>query len=97
MKRAVFLEVVQDAEKVLLLDIREVEELGVNETIKGSTHMPMGKVFTEAVTGNLPKDKLMIVFCRSGFRAAIVARELKALGYTIEPLEGGLMALEEAK
>lgn len=54
----------------------------------------MGKVFTEAVKDNLPKDKRIIVFCRTGVRAGIVASELSSRGYDIEGLEGGLEALK---
>ena len=83
----------KDREDLLLLDIREDEELSADTKVEGSTHMPMGKVFTETAKDNLPKDKKIIVFCRSGSRAEIVARELRAKGYDVEGLEGGLSEL----
>ena len=55
----------------------------------------MGKVFTEAIKGNLPKDVQIIVFCRTGGRAGVVERELCERGYLIDGLEGGLEALRE--
>ena len=81
----------------LLLDIREAEELTPESFIASTVHMPMGKVFTEAGKDNLPKDKKIIVFCRTGARAAVVARELTERGYTIDGLEGGLEAYSANK
>lgn len=85
---------IAEASNILLLDIRETEELTEVETITGSIHMPMGKVFTEAMKGNLPKDKQIVVFCRTGGRAEIVERELRKRGYTVDGLEGGLLELQ---
>ncbi len=62
-------------------------------TIEGAVHIPMGKVFTEVAKGNLPKDKQIIVFCRTGGRASIVVSELQERDYDIDGLEGGLMEL----
>ena len=77
----------------LLLDIREPEELLEETTVPGSKNIPMGKVFTSVADGTLSKDKPIVVFCRSGKRAAIVERELSAMGFDIEALEGGLQKL----
>jgi rhodanese-related sulfurtransferase len=93
MKKETFAEIIKNKDKVLLLDIREPEELLGDETIADAVNMPMGKVFTEAVKGNLPKDKQIVVFCRTGGRAAIVERELRERGYQVDGLEGGLADL----
>lgn len=76
----------------LLIDVREAEEFVPEEAIPGSQNMPMGKVFTEAKKGTLPKDKKIITICKTGGRCEIVARELKQKGFDIESLEGGLEA-----
>lgn len=81
----------------LLLDIREVEELTPESSIALALHMPMGKVFTEAVKDNLPREKKIIVFCRTGARASVVVRELTERGYNIQGLEGGLEAYLTSK
>ena len=93
MKKTEFKKLLETQSDVLLLDIREADEVTENTMITGAQHMPMGKVFTEAAKNNLPKDKPIVVFCRSGMRAAVIARELTALGYDIEGLEGGLNEL----
>jgi len=81
-----------NGQKIVLLDIREPEELLVSDSIPGAKNIPMGKVFTEAMQGNLPKDSKIIVFCRTGGRAEIVERELLKRGFDIAGLEGGLEA-----
>lgn len=90
MKKELLQQYIKAKAEMLLLDIRETEELLDAQTIEGATHMPMGKVFTEASSGNLPKGKHIVVFCRSGKRAGVVENELRALGYQIDGLEGGL-------
>ncbi|MCB9811086.1 rhodanese-like domain-containing protein [Candidatus Nomurabacteria bacterium] len=93
MKKEIFTELIKDTSNILLLDIREADELAEDATIEGAVNMPMGKVFTEAIKGNLEKDKQIVVFCRTGGRAAIVERELRERGYEIDGLEGGLTGL----
>ncbi len=76
---------------MILLDVREKEEVEESgEGVQGSRNVPMGKVFTEAAKGNLPKDKKIVAICKTGGRCEIVARELKQKGYDIEHLEGGI-------
>ena len=95
MKKEAFLQLVESESDTLLLDIREADELTDDNQIEGTVHMPMGKVFCEAAQNKLPKDKTIVVFCRSGMRAAVVARELTKSGYMIDGLEGGLNALRD--
>ena len=90
MKKEILKKLLESDTDVLLLDIREAEELSNIPTIPGATHMPMGKVFTEAGKGTLPKDKQIVVFCRTGKRAGIVGRELRVQGYRADGLEGAL-------
>lgn len=90
MKKDEFTKLLESDSTTLLIDIREAEELEHSDSLPGTQHIPMGKMFTEAVKGNLPTDTKMVVFCRTGVRAEIVARELRERGYDIEGLEGGL-------
>lgn len=97
MKKETLIQLRKSNADILLLDIREAEELEGTAGIDGATHMPMGKVFTEAVKGSLPKDKHIIVFCRTGGRASVVERELRERGYQIDGLEGGLNEYESSE
>lgn len=81
----------QKGENVLLLDVREKQEVDEGkDMIEGAENMPMGKVFIEANKGRLPKDRKIVTICKSGTRCEIVARELRQKGYDIEHLEGGI-------
>lgn len=79
-------------EKVHLLDVREADEYRNADSVPGSTNVPMGKVFVQAHKGELPKDQKIVAICKTGGRCEIVARELKAKGYDIDHLEGGIDA-----
>ncbi|MBP6924251.1 MAG: rhodanese-like domain-containing protein [Candidatus Pacebacteria bacterium] len=92
MKKETLQQLIGVGSEFLLLDIRETDELSDAPTIAGSLHMPMGKIFTEAGKGNLPKDRHLVVFCKTGKRAGIVQNELRILGYQVDGLEGGLQA-----
>lgn len=81
---------IDTGEDVVLLDVREADEYAAGDALQGAQNMPMGKVFTEAKKGNLPKDKKIVTICKTGGRCEIVARELKQQGYDIEYLEGGI-------
>ncbi len=85
-------ELLKRKKKVLILDVREKEEFSRKDAIKGAKNLPMGKVFTEAAKGRLPKKQKIITVCSKGTRCMIVAKELRKKGYDIEYLEGGLEA-----
>ncbi len=77
-------------EDFVLIDVREVQEYE-NANLKGIL-IPMGEV-TERFS-EIPKDKKVIVQCRSGARSANVIQWLEhAHGYeNLYNLEGGIMA-----
>lgn len=84
-------ELLEHGEDVVLLDIREGEEINhANDKIAGAENVPMGKVFVKSAKDELPKDKKIVTICKSGGRCEIVARELQQKGYDIEYLEGGI-------
>ena len=72
----------------VLLDVREENEISQG-MVAGSLWMP----FTSKIEKNapeweswrdtLPKDKLIIVYCRSGRRSGIVAELLAAKGFRV--------------
>ena len=90
MKSKELSEKLEAGEDVLLLDVREPEEFAGADHLPGAINMPMDKVFLEDSAGNLPKDKKIITVCKSGGRCEVVAKELKAKGYDIDFLEGGM-------
>ncbi len=66
-----------------VIDIREAAEVDVHGMIEGAEHIPMGRVFIKAGSGELTKEDDMVVYCASGTRAGIVAQALSDKGYKI--------------
>lgn len=77
-------------EEFVLIDVREVQE-NENANMNGIL-IPMGEI-TERYT-EIPKDKKVIVHCRSGARSGNVIQWLEQThGYeNLYNLEGGIMA-----
>lgn len=88
---------------VVLIDIRESEELKQNGKIGGSVHAPRGMLEFYA-DPSLPyhrkefdSGKRLILQCASGGRSALAAKTLKQMGYeNVAHLDGGLKAWKEA-
>ena len=78
----------------VLVDVREQNEY-TEIRIPGSLIIPLS-VFAERF-GELPKDKPLVMQCRSGARSAKAAEYLLANGYTdVTNLTGGILAWDEA-
>ena len=72
-----------------LIDVREDYEY--EEVNIGGKHIPMGEVLDRA--GEIPKDKKVVVHCRSGKRSASVIQALEQKGYSnLYNLKGGILA-----
>lgn len=77
-------------EDLLLLDVRSPEEFATVR-IPGATLMPLGKLRAEAK--NLPKDTLLVPFCKISLRGYEAVRILRAAGYEkVAFLEGGILS-----
>ena len=81
----------------VLLDVRTPEEYkeghlkgAINIDVKDSVN------FKKKALVQLPKDKTVMVYCRSGRRSANAAGILAAEGYMVFSLEGGILAWKEA-
>ena len=85
---------VKDNPGVFLIDVREPDEYAAGH-IPGITLIPMGEV--AARLAELPRDKEIIVTCRTGNRSGQVADLLREQGFTnVHNLSGGIVAWEEA-
>jgi len=80
----------------LVIDVREPEELAqLAYDVPNVVNIPLDQVAKRA--NEIPKDKPVILACRSGNRSSQAMAELVKLGYTnLTSLEGGLYAWEEA-
>ncbi|HEX7192883.1 MAG TPA: molybdopterin-synthase adenylyltransferase MoeB, partial [Thermoanaerobaculia bacterium] len=75
---------------VYLLDVREPHEWSSGH-LTSAIHIPMREI--PARLAEIPKDREVVVYCRSGARSANVQQFLKANGITrVKNLIGGLIA-----
>lgn len=88
---------------VLLIDIRESEELKQNGRIDGALHSPRGMLEFYADPSSpyfkpeFANNRKIILQCASGGRSALAAKTLKQMGYSnVAHLDGGLKAWKEA-
>ncbi|MDP1818876.1 MAG: rhodanese-like domain-containing protein [Acidimicrobiales bacterium] len=88
---------------VIIIDIREAEELGDAGRIPGSVHVPRGMLEFRADTTSpyhqppLDPSARVILHCASGGRSALAAATLKDMGYeNVAHLDGGMNAWKEA-
>ncbi len=73
----------------VLLDVREADEWHA-EHAPDTVLMPMGQV--RDCANQLPRDRRIVVVCRSGGRSAAVTASLRAWGYDAVNLAGGMCA-----
>lgn len=77
----------------ITLDVREHFERS-SGFLQG-LHLPLASL--EKMQDLIPRDKNILVYCRSGIRSKTAIRKLKALGFTKEMvnLTGGIMAVRQ--
>lgn len=80
----------QKGEDHFLLDVREPDEYE-SARIEGSTLIPLGEV--AARSSEIPRDRTVLVHCRSGMRSAKAVAALQEQGFTdIWNVAGGILA-----
>lgn len=76
---------------VVIVDIRESEELVATGRIPGAVHVPRGLL--EFKTADIDPSKRVILHCAAGGRSALAAVTLKEMGYdNVAHLDGGMTA-----
>lgn len=63
----------------VLVDVRELDELAENGRLEGARHMPMSSF--ARLAESLPRDRPIILYCRTGRRSAIAGDILRAMGF----------------
>jgi rhodanese-related sulfurtransferase len=81
------------AENGFLLDVREPVELAV-EDAPGAVNIPLGQL--RARLGELPRDREILVICRSGQRAYSATRLLLQRGFNARNVSGGMLSRAHA-
>lgn len=74
----------------LIVDVREPDEFAQGH-LAGAVNIPLGQVETRK--GEIPKDKTVVLMCRSGRRSGLAQETLAKAGFTnLRNLEGGILA-----
>ena len=82
------------ARDAVALDVREADEWEAGR-IAGALHIPVGELALRQ--SEIPRDRPLIVVCRSGSRSSYVTEELLHAGYEAENLAGGMQGLESGR
>ncbi len=77
----------------LLLDVRQPAELAL-ESVPGAVNIPLHQL--RARLDELPRDREIHVFCRSGQRAYYATRILLQAGFDAKNISGGMLAHKQA-
>ena len=77
-----------------LLDVRSPMELAV-EKVPGAVNIPLGQLRTRL--GELPRDRAILVICRSGTRSYYATRILLQNGFKARNLVGGMLLRSQLK
>ncbi|WP_040490344.1 rhodanese-like domain-containing protein [Fulvimarina pelagi] len=90
----------------LMLDVREADELDMDGRVPGAVHVPRGFLEAKADVTNdggvkalhaaHSEGRAVHVLCASGARASLAAAMLFEMGYSAQPIEGGLKGWREA-
>jgi len=75
--------------QAFLLDVRNPPELAV-ETVPGAVNIPLPQL--RARLGELPRDKEVLVICRSAVRAYYATRILLQNGFKARNISGGMLS-----
>ncbi len=85
---------IKDRADVVVFDVREQVEYDEGH-IPGVTLIPLGEVPNRL--SEIPKDKTVIMTCRSGNRSGQATDFLRQNGYTnVHNMEGGIVAWQQA-
>lgn len=93
LKAEALMQKIKSGQKIFLVDVRQPEELvSPLGALPGAKNIPLpelGRRFAE-----IPKNRDVVLICRSGNRSGQALRFLKQQGYTrVQNLDGGMLAI----
>lgn len=77
----------------LMVDVRQVFEAR-SGGVPGAVNIPLTEIGRRLA--ELPRERPILVICRSGHRSPLAARQLKRAGYDVTHVAGGTMAWQAA-
>lgn len=93
---ATFKERISGASEVQLLDVRTAEEFAEGHLESAINIDVHGPSFTKKVSEQLGKSQPIYLYCRSGKRSMMAAKELEKEGYSIVNLKDGILGWLDA-
>jgi rhodanese-related sulfurtransferase len=81
------------ADGAVLVDVREPAEWSAGRA-PGAVHVPLGELTSRLA--DIPREATIVTVCRSGRRSDTAAAQLRAAGYTVHNLDGGMQAWQSA-
>jgi len=84
---------IENDDNITVLDVRTIPEYKEGH-LKDATLIPLDKLEQSLV--KLPKNKKILVYCRSGSRSLSASRILKQQGYTPVNIKYGILGLSKA-
>ena len=96
-KPEALVEDLKKGKQYVAIDVRTPAEFGVfTMSLPGSMVIPTNEIFQPENLSRLPKDKQMLIVCKSGTRASVVGTALRHIGFdNVSILKGGYMALNK--
>ena len=83
-------------EAFTLVDVREGHEWAASR-IPGAVHLGKGVIERDAQSRFPDLDAPLVLYCGGGYRSALAADALRAMGYTrVESMDGGIRGWREA-
>jgi len=93
---AAYLKLRAAGESHLLVDTREESEWAAGH-VAGAVHLGKGIIERDIESKVPDKDTKLVLYCGGGFRSALVADNLRQMGYTQAiSLDGGWRALKDS-
>ena len=94
-KPEVFVEDLKKGKSYVAIDVRTPAEFYIySMTLPGSLYIPINELFKAETLARLPKDKTIVIVCKSGTRATAAGTALRHIGFNdVYILKGGLKAL----
>jgi rhodanese-related sulfurtransferase len=84
------------SEDHVLVDTREESEWAAGH-VAGAVHLSKGIIERDIESKVTDRDKKLVLYCGGGFRSALVADNLRQMGYTNAiSLDGGWRALKDS-
>ncbi len=81
-----------ERDEVLLVDVRQPDEYDI-VNIPGTVLVPLDRIVSGEAFDELPRDRAMVLYCKSGVRSAQALLALRRAGYgDMSNLEGGVLA-----